>query len=143
MPGYAYPIGVSGSGSGGEVGNAGSVNFRLSDDVASQEVFEATTKTKVTSILLTNNSGGSLPVDILLNKNGSALTGYLAKGFRVHKRRYMVQPLVSGDTRVDQEMLGDALTLTELILEPGDTLRAYCPIENAVDITINYLEGIN
>lgn len=144
MPGFAS--GGTGSSSialGGESGNIGTATFKLSDDQDPQTMFTAVAKTKVVSILLVNNSGGSLPVDLYVNRDEQLDVDYLAKGFRVHKRRYVLQALVSGDPRVQAPLIGDDLVLTETVLQPGDSLIGYCPIENAVTVHITYYAGVN
>lgn len=141
MPGYAYPVGATGSGSGGEVGSAAVASLRLTDENAPEILLTAASKTKVTSVLLTNSSGGILPVDLFIVQGNVAT--YLAKGFRVHKRRYAVESLVSGDSRVQQPTVGETVTLTEVVLNAGDKLMAYCKIGDVIDVTVNYLGGIN
>lgn len=142
MPGFAS--GGTGSSSialGGEAGAIGTTSFLLTDDEDPQTVFTAVAKTKVVSVLLVNTTGGSLPVDLYVLRDEEVTPNILSKGFRVHKRRYALQALVSGDTRVDQPLIGDDLVLTETVLQPGDQLQAYCPIENAVTVHVTYYAG--
>lgn len=139
MPGYAIePTALA-----GESGSLGTSTTRLISDDTSYVLLEALAKTKLISVLVTNNSGGILPVDLLVLEDGATEPTYLAKGFRVHKRRYALQALVSGDTRVDQPVVGESLTLTEVVLNTGDSILAKCPVGGAIDVTVTYLQGVN
>ena len=55
-------------------------------------------------------------------------------------------PLVSADARTSNGEVvlaaKGANILTELILSTGDILKASCPIGSAVNITVNFSEGV-
>jgi hypothetical protein len=59
----------------------------------------------------------------------------------------MVLPLVSGDTRVTPttvtESINDRMIITELILQTGDIIKAKCPIEDVIDVTLDLKEGVS
>ena len=132
MAGYAYPVGVSNS----DTGTAKTVTASISSPDTAVSIFTATQKTKVNSILTTNTSGGILPVVILVNQGGDDLQ--IAKT-RVLSTKYVSLSLVSGDTRVS-ETQDD--TITEFVLQVGDVLKASCPIEDVVNVTLNLTEGV-
>ena len=129
---YAYPVGVANS----DTGTATSVTVNISSSAYNVIIFTATQKTKVNSILTTNISGGILPVKILVNRGGLDLE--IAKT-RVLNTKYVVLSLVSGDTRTMDDSDG---TLTEFTLQVGDVLKASCPIEDVVNVTVNLTEGV-
>jgi hypothetical protein len=144
MPGFAS--GGTGSSSvalSGESGNIGTVSQLLTNETAPEVIFTAAAKTKVVSVLLVNSTGGSLPVDLYVRRSGETVPDLLAKGVRVHKRRYALQALVGGDSRVNHEIIGDDLVLTETVLQVGDALMAKCPIEDSVTIHATYYSGVN
>lgn len=144
MPGFAS--GGTGSSSvalSGESGNIGTTSVMLTDEQDPETIFTAAAKTKVVSILLVNSTGGSLPVDFYVLRSGESTADLLAKGIRVHKRRYALQALVGGDPRITAELIGDDLILTETVLQAGDALQARCPIENSVTVHVTYYAGVN
>lgn len=131
MAGYAYPVGAT-----ADSGAAITVTNSISAANTAVAIFTATKKTKVTSILLTNLSGGVLPVNILVNQGGDDLV--IAKA-RVLTTKYAGLSLVSGDTRTTDDQDD---TITEFILQTGDVLKASCPIEDVVNVTLNLTEGV-
>jgi hypothetical protein len=138
MPGYAYPVGATAS----ENYVSDSITASLTS-TSLIDIFTATSKTKITSILISNSYGGILPVDVYLNPAAvGEPTSTLVNKFRVHKRRYALQPLISNDPRVNADMLGDELIPTEVILNVGDKLQAQTRIADAITFTITYLEGV-
>lgn len=144
MPGFAS--GGTGSSSvalSGESGNIGTVSYLLTDEVDPETILTAAAKTKIVSILLVNSTGGSLPVDFYVLRSGESTPDLLVKGIRVHKRRYALQALVGGDPRVNHELIGDDLVLTETVLQSGDALQARCPIEDSVTVHVTYYSGVN
>ncbi len=144
MPGFAS--GGTGSSSialSGESGSIGTTSFLLTDEQDPEVIFTAVQKTKLVSVLLTNATNGSLPVDLYILKDGATTPVLIARGVRVHKRRFALQALVSGDTRITEPMIGDSLTLTELVLQPDDQLLARCPYANAVTVHATYYAGVN
>lgn len=140
MPGYA----VEPTALAAESGSIKTVSFVLTDEEEFETIFTADAKTKIVSILFTNVSGGTLPVSLNVTKGVTPFTTTaIVSKFRVHKRRYALQALVSGDTRVEEEITGDGLTLTEFVLDADDVLKGYCPVANAVHVHVTYLEGVN
>ena len=131
MPGYAYPVGATTSEYAAKttttVVNAADTHITL---------FTATSKTKVNSALVTNNSFGILPVRLYVNQGGSDI---LIARTRVTNTNYFIAPLVSGDARVSS-FEGEALT--EITLQTGDVLKASCPFADKVSITLNLSEGV-
>ena len=132
MAGYAYPVGVSNS----DTGTAKTVTASISSPDTAVSIFTATQKTKVNSILTTNISGGTLPVVILVNQGGDDLQ--IAKT-RVLSTKYVSLSLVSGDTRVSESQDD---TITEFVLQIGDVLKASCPVEDVINVTLNLTEGV-
>ena len=61
------------------------------------------------------------------------------------KSEYMVLRQVSGDTRVADSAEAPTVnkTLTEIILESGDIIKAKCPIEDVVNVTLDLKEGVS
>jgi hypothetical protein len=132
MAGYAFPVGVANS----DTGTATSVTVNISSSAYNVVLFTATQKTKVNSILTTNISGGILPVSILVNRGGLDLA--IAKT-RVLDTKYVVLPLVSGDTRTNDD---PDQTIIEFTLQAGDVLKAACPVEDVINVTVNLTEGV-
>lgn len=136
MPGYAYPVGATEN-----YVSKSSTAALTTTSVA--DIFTATAKTRINSLLISNSNGGILPVSIYLNPvEAGAPTSDIVKNFRVHKRRYAVQSLVSADPRVTADMLGDGLVPTEIILNVGDKLQASSRVANVITFTITYSEGV-
>lgn len=141
MPGYAYPVGATES----DTGTAKSVTVKASDVApASTTIFTATQKTRINSIFLANEYGTILPVNLYVYRTAGTTTSLIAQT-RVLKTKYALQSLVSGDTRVgdlSDPQLDRNKMLTELVLQAGDILKANCPIEDVVSITVNMTEGV-
>jgi hypothetical protein len=140
MPGYAYPVGTV-----AETGTAKSVTVQVTDkDPSSTVIFTAASKTKVNSVLATNTYGTILPVKLYVYRAANTST-FLLTSTRVLTTKYLVLPLVSGDTRVG-DVSNPEVNLypvaTEFVLQTGDVLRASCPIEDEVNITANLTEGV-
>jgi hypothetical protein len=142
MPGYAYPVGVSES----DIGTAKSVTVKVTDVApAYTTIFTATQKTKVTSILLSNAYGTILPVNLYVYRAVSS-SNFSVLSTRVLKTKYALQSLVSGDVRVGDDTNPQSdlnKMLTELVLQVGDVLKANCPIEDEVSVTVNVTEGVS
>lgn len=143
MPGYAYPVGVSTS----EAGTSKTISYLIADaDInTATEFYTAPSKTKVLSILATNSNGGILPIKLYVYRAEEDQSLLTAEA-RVLKQKYMVQQLVSGDARVDDQ--GDQQVdrykvLTEFFLDQDDELLATCPIEDVVTLTVTLKEGVN
>lgn len=141
MPGYAYPVGATEA----DTGTAKSVTVQVTHVApAFTTIFTATQKTKINSILLSNTYGTILPVDLYVYRAAST-TNFLVTKTRVLKTKYALQSLVSGDVRVGDEadpQVDLNKILTELVLQVGDVLKANCPIEDVVNVTVNVTEGV-
>ena len=143
MPGYAYPVETAAT-QGGTSGSLKSVSYLITETTAPTSFYTATTKTLVSSVLATNNYGSILPVSLYVYRDSDEET-YLTAEARVLKQKYMVQQLVSGDSRVDDsgdQQLNKYKVVTEFVLNVGDSLKATCPIEDEVVLTVTLKEGI-
>jgi hypothetical protein len=138
--GYAYPVGASGS-----TGTANSATVALSAANTHTTLVTASQKTQINSVLITNVSGGILPVYLYVRKSGGSSDLQIAYK-RVLKEEYAVMPLVSADGRTSSTEANLAPNginmLTELILNAGDVLKASCTVASAVNITVNFYEGV-
>jgi len=134
MPGYAYPVGAT---SDSNAGSAGSETVVLSS-TSVITLFTATAKTRVNNILLSNSYGSIVPVVLYLNDG----TNKTLTTSRVLKNKYVVQSLITGDTRIDDGVY-DSPILTELVLNVGESLRASCRIANIITVNLSYTEGVN
>jgi hypothetical protein len=135
--GYAYPVGASASS-----GSAKSVTVPLTT-TSTTTLFTATQKTIINSALLTNTSGGILPVYLYIRpSNGSTDLQVAYK--RVYMEEYAVLPLTSSDPRTNGSVAnqGAKNTLTEIVLNVGDTIKASCPIANAINVTLYFSQGV-
>lgn len=106
-------------------------------------IFTATQKTKVNSVLVSNILGTVLPVELYVYRVVNT-TNYFVSKTRVLKSKYMVFPLVPGDLRSSEEAVSateNKLDL-ELILQVGDAIKAKCPIEDVINVTLDLREGI-
>ena len=140
MPGYANPISATSS----QEGSSKCLTFSVDDITSTTAFYTATTKTKVLSVLATNNYGTILPVKLYVNRVGADPIRLIAES-RVFKTKYMVQELVSGDSRVGDngdQQLNKHKVIADFVLEAGDTLHATCPIIDAISLTVNLKEGI-
>jgi hypothetical protein len=139
MPGYATPVGSS-----TEVGTPKTISYTVSESTSPTAFYTAGSKTRVASVLATNEYGTILPVSLYVYRDNNEDT-YLTTETRVLKSKYMIQELVSGDSRVndtaDQEV-GKYKVNTDFVLESGDALLATCPIEDAIILTVSLREGI-
>ncbi len=141
MPGYAYPVGATEA----ETGTAKAVTGQITSANSLVTIFTATQKTRVNNALVSNIEGTILPVELYVYR-ASDTTNYLVTKTRVLKSRYMVLPLVSGDTRVApttvNESINDRMIITELVLQVGDAIKAKCPIEDVINVTLDLKEGV-
>jgi hypothetical protein len=140
MPGYAYPVGTV-----AETGTAKSVTVQVTDkDPSATTLFTATSKTKVNSVLATNTYGTILPIKLYVYRAVNTST-FLLTSARVLTNKYLVLPLVSGDARVN-DVADPEVNLykvaTEFVLQTGDVVKASCPIEDVVNVTLNLTEGV-
>jgi hypothetical protein len=133
MAGYAFPVGATNA----DKGTSGSTTVALTS-TSLTTIFTATKKTKINTILLTNTFGTIVPVVLVIN-NGTDKPLTTA---RVLKNRYVVQPLITGDPRIDDGVY-DAPILTEVYLNTGDILKASCRIEDIITVNVAYTEGVN
>jgi hypothetical protein len=131
--GYAYPVGSTASS-----GRAKTVTATVNSANTLVTIFTATEKTRIDSVLITNNDFGILPVKIYIGSKE-------INSVRVLKTKYAVLPLTATDTRI-----GDPADPTndrnkvniEFILQAGDVLKASCPIADAVNVTATMTEGV-
>lgn len=141
MSGYAYPVGATES----DTGTAKSVTKQITSANTLVSIFTATQKTRLNSVLVTNDLGTILPVELHIYRAVDT-TNYLLTKTRVLKSRYMSLPLVSGDTRVTpttvNESINDRMIITELVLQVGDVVKAECPIEDVINVTLELKEGV-
>jgi hypothetical protein len=141
MPGYAYPVGAT-----SDTGTPKGVTGQITSANTLISIFTASSKTKVNSVLVSNTLGTILPVELYVYR-ASDTTNYLLTKTRVLKSRYMSLPLVSGDSRVDSttvnESINDRMIITELILQTGDIIKAKCPIEDVINVTLDLKEGVS
>jgi len=142
MPGYAAPIGTTDT----NAGTAKSVSAQISSANSLITIFTATEKTRVNSVLVSNELGTILPVELFVYRDEGEGMDYLISKTRVLKSHYMVLPLVSGDTRVTpttvEESINDRMILTEVVLAAGDSIKARCPVEDVINVTLELKEGI-
>ena len=139
MPGYAYPVGAVNS----DTGTATSVTAVIDAANDLVTIFTATQKTRVNAVLASNDLGTIVPVDLYVYRDSEDENYFFGKT-RVLKSKYLVLPLVSGDSRVD-ELVADPKAnkiATEFVLQIGDALKASCPIADAVNVTANLTEGV-
>lgn len=141
MPGYAYPVGATTA----DTGTAKAVTGQITSANSLVTIFTATQKTRVNNVLVSNIEGTILPVELYVYR-ASDTTNYLVTKTRVLKSRYMVLPLVSGDARVTpttvEESINDRMIITELVLQVGDAIKAKCPLEDVINVTLDLKEGI-
>jgi hypothetical protein len=132
MAGYAYPVGATTTEYPSQTITVGISNA----DPIKSTLFTATKKTRVNSVLVTNNSFGILPVRLYVNQGGG---DKLIARTRVTNTNYLVAPLVSGDPRTSNF---EGETLTEFTLQVGDVLSASCPFAGKIEVTVNLSEGV-
>lgn len=140
MPGYANPVD-----SNLEGGVARSISYTVNQtSTPTLSLYTAASRTRVVSVLATNTYGTILPVTLYVNRDVDE-TIYPIAETRVLKSKYMVQQLVSGDSRVNDTAdpeVGKYKVATDFVLNPSDTLMATCPIEDAITLTVSLKEGI-
>jgi hypothetical protein len=138
--GYAYPVGASGS-----TGTANSVTIALASANTKTTLWTAAQKTQINSVLISNTSMGILPVYLYVRKSGGS-TDFQVFYKRILLEEYAVLPLVSGDGRTSNTEAALSKNginrLSEIILNTGDILKASCPVANAMNITVNFSEGV-
>ena len=139
MPGYAYPVGATEA----ETGTAKSVTEQITSANSLVTIFTATQKTKVNSVLASNAEGTILPVELHVYR-ATDTTNYFISKTRVLKSKFMTLPLISGDSRVNEVDVDETANKigTEIVLQIGDAIKAKCPIEDVINITLDLKEGI-
>lgn len=139
MPGYAYPVGATTA----DTGTAKSVTKQITSANTLVSIFTASSKTRVNSVLVSNALGTTLPVELYVYRTTDT-TNYLVGKTRVLKSEYMLLPLVSGDVRVSDTAEAPTAnkTLTEIVLESGDIVKAKCPLEDVINVTLDLKEGV-
>jgi hypothetical protein len=137
--GYAYPVGAVNA----DTGTAKSVTKQITSANTLVSIFTASSKTRVNSVLVTNALGTILPVELHVYRTTDT-TNYLVGKTRVLKSEYMLLSLVSGDVRVSDtaEALTANKTLTEIVLQSGDIVKAKCPLEDVINVTLDLKEGV-
>ena len=140
MPGYAYPVGATEA----DTGTSKGVTKQITSVNTLVSIYTASSKTKVNSVLISNSLGTILPVELYVYRTADT-TNYFVGKIRVLKSEYMVLRQVSGDTRVADSAEAPTAnkTLTEIILESGDIIKAKCPIEDVVNVTLDLKEGVS
>ena len=140
MSGYAYPVGTV-----AETGTAKSVTVQVTDkDPSATTLFTATSKTRVNSVLATNTYGTILPVKLYVYRAANT-ANFLLTSARVLTNKYLVLPLVSGDARVNDTSdpeINLYKVATEFVLQTGDIVKASCPIEDVLNVTLSLTEGV-
>ena len=137
--GYAYPVGATAA----DTGTAKSVTKQITSANTLVSIFTASSKTRVNSVLVTNALGTILPVELHVYRTTDT-TNYLVGKTRVLKSEYMLLSLVSGDVRVSDTAESPTAnkTLTEIVLQSGDIVKAKCPIEDVINVTLDLKEGV-
>jgi hypothetical protein len=137
--GYAYPVGATTA----DTGTAKSVTKQITSANTLVSIFTASSKTRVNSVLVTNALGTILPVELHVYRTADT-TNYLVGKTRVLKSEYMLLSLVSGDVRVSDTAEAPTAnkTLTEIVLQSGDIVKAKCPLEDVINVTLDVKEGI-
>ena len=94
--------------------------------------------------MVSNSLGTILPVELYVYRTADT-TNYFVGKVRVLKSEYMVLRQVSGDTRVSDTAESPTAnkTLTEIILQSGDIIKAKCPIEDVINVTLDLKEGVS
>ena len=137
--GYAYPVGATAA----DTGTAKSVTKQITSANTLVSIFTASSKTRVNSVLVTNALGTILPVELHVYRTTDT-TNYLVGKTRVLKSEYMLLSLVSGDVRVSDTAEAPTAnkTLTEIVLQSGDIVKAKCPLEDVINVTLDLKEGV-
>jgi hypothetical protein len=114
-------------------------------DAANSEVsvFTATLKTRLEAVLVSNQLGSILPVEMYVLRDGEVDSVFISKT-RVLKTKYMTLPFAGNDSRVSDAQITETSNkvTAEIILQPGDEVKFKCPIEDALTVTLTLREGI-
>jgi hypothetical protein len=106
-------------------------------------IFTATLKTRVNAVLVSNELGTILPVELYVYRDSDENDYFISKT-RVLKSKYMVFPQVAGDTRVSEVAVSETANKigAEIVLQIGDSIKAKCPIEDVINVTLDLREAI-
>jgi hypothetical protein len=119
------------------------VTAQITSDNSLVTLFTATFKTRLNSVLVSNELGTILPVELYVYREVDENDYFVAKT-RVLKSTYMVFPQVSGDTRGQSVVINPTANKVgaEIILQVGDSIKAKCPIEDVINVTLDLREAI-
>lgn len=106
-------------------------------------LYTATLKTRLNSVLVSNALGTILPVELYVYREVDE-NDYFVSKTRVLKSKYMVFPQVAGDTRVSEVAIDETANKVgaEIVLQIGDSIKAKCPIEDVINVTLDLREAI-
>jgi hypothetical protein len=106
-------------------------------------LYTAPFKTRLNSVLVSNELGTILPVELYVYREVDE-TNYFVSKTRVLKSKYMVFPQVSGDSRVAEVAIDETANKigAEIVLQVGDSIKAKCPIEDVINVTLDLREAI-
>ena len=135
---YAYPVGAT-----SDSGVVKGVTKQITAANTLVTIFTATKKTKVLSAIVSNSLGTIVPVQLYVYRDVDEVDYFVSKS-RVLKSKPMVLALISGDNRTTESPVSPTSNRisTELILEIGDAIKASCPIEDVVNLTLEVKEGV-
>ena len=106
-------------------------------------LYTAPFKTRLNSVLVSNELGTILPVELYVYREVDENDYFVAKT-RVLKSTYMVFPQVPGDTRGQSVVINPTANKVgaEIVLQVGDSIKAKCPIEDVINVTLDLREAI-
>jgi hypothetical protein len=106
-------------------------------------LYTAPFKTRLNSVLVSNELGTILPVELYVYREVDDNDYFVAKT-RVLKSTYMVFPQVPGDTRGQAVVINPTANKVgaEIVLQVGDSIKAKCPIEDVINVTLDLREAI-
>lgn len=101
------------------------MNSTVTNDIGTAEsvLYEATEKSMVISCILTNYTGATLPIALILRRE--AADTYLSRATRVK----------GGEPR-------DILNGARFVMLPGDQLLAQAPLDDSFDAVTSMIEGV-
>lgn len=120
-----------------------SVTAQITSANALVTIFTATLKTRVNSVLVSNALGTILPVELYVYRDEDEEDYFISKT-RVLKSKYMIFPQVAGDSRVNEVSVDETANKVgaEIVLQVGDSIKAKCPIEDVINVTLDLREAI-
>lgn len=115
----------------------------LIDSTGFVTVYTATLKTRLDSVLVSNQLGTIVPVEMYVTRDGDLSPTFVTKT-RVLKTKYMTLPFAGNDVRVSDAPITETSNkvIAEIILQPNDEIAFKCPVDEAVTVTLNLREGI-